>query len=222
MHKSWEAAKKASPEKLVSQTARFEEAVDAVPPSPWDEAGTWSRLSFSFVRPLLRASKERELDAASLPSVPARDRVPEIAKRIELAWSREVARASRATEARRAAAAAAAETGAKDEEAGSSAEEVTSSVSPSFRRALGTCFLPEILAQGAGMFVEYACVVAQAALVGPLVDWFAASSRPSWEGLCLGLGLVLCSAAQAVAHHWAFYVGMRMGSNQGSTQGRVL
>ena len=54
---------------------------------------------------------------------------------------------------------------------------------------------------------------AQAALVGPLVEWLARTHRPTYEGVVLGAALALTSLLQGVSHHAAFYVGMRGGWN---------
>ena len=60
---------------------------------------------------------------------------------------------------------------------------------------------------------RYACIFAQACLVGPLVRWIGRTHRPLWEGLVIGGALVGCSLLQALGHHTAFYIGMRGGWN---------
>jgi len=182
------AAKRPSTELSRQASASAFHALEA--PSPWDTAGPLSRLSFAFVRPLLRRRGE-DLAAARLLAIARRDRVARVAARLDGAWAREVARAK----ARRR--------------------------PPRLGRAILACFADEIAALGAWMGVEYAAIIAQAALIGPLIDWIA-SDRPLAEGAAVGAALVACSLGQALAHHAAFYVGMRLGWNARLGMTKVL
>lgn len=256
MQESWEAARRESPEKFGSVEAKGGRPVCGGggrfgQGSPWDEAPLLSRLSFFFVRPLLRTWRTEAPTAASLPRVPSRDDPQVVALRVSRAWRLEVARSRKRSEDRRYVEAT---FGAGSAECA----RLPAPRAPSLVRALLRCFLPELGDLGAWMALEYGCLFAQAALVGPLVEWLDESQRPTWEGWALGAALAAVSLLQAasrdraakgrelsfsfarpsfvrsfaagtapgsstqVAHHAAFYVGMRGGWNARVAMIRVV
>lgn len=59
---------------------------------------------------------------------------------------------------------------------------------------------------------ESATMIVQPILIGYFIEWMLGDG-PLWQGILLGLGLVLASFLQAVVHHILYYTTMKGGWN---------
>ena len=84
--------------------------------------------------------------------------------------------------------------------------------SPSLARALARAFRRDLVVSGLLFLVDFGAVVTQAALLRPFVNWLARGGGAA-AGAAWGGAVVAAALANMLAHHWCFYMLMRLGWN---------
>ena len=76
-----------SPEQFAALKKRGGASLGPDLTAPWDRAGFFGRITFDYVRPLLRLGAKRPLQEADLQPIAVRDRPANTVRRIEAAWA---------------------------------------------------------------------------------------------------------------------------------------
>ncbi|KAH8052777.1 canalicular multispecific organic anion transporter [Aureococcus anophagefferens] len=80
------------------------------------------------------------------------------------------------------------------------------------RRQPGWAFRRDLVVSGLLFLVDFGAVVTQAALLRPFVNWLARGGGAA-AGAAWGGAVVAAALANMLAHHWCFYMLMRLGWN---------
>eukprot|EP00056_Hartaetosiga_gracilis_P018850 m.12141 g.12141 ORF g.12141 m.12141 type:complete len:1358 (-) comp7126_c0_seq2:2775-6848(-) len=152
--------------------------------SPW-----WSKLSYSYVWPLLVVGSKRAIQLGDLPPLGTHDDIHKVTGKLEKVWS---------------------ETDVKHKKKGSKNGDRGKRA---LWWALSRAYTREIVWAGVFAFGESIAYLLQPLLLRWFVLWLGDEDQELWRGIVIALFIGVVSVYQTLVHHVLYYFTMRLGWN---------